>query len=186
MGTINGVGDLVSQSRANLRPVSITNGFDEQIAKGPTVELQLAEYVKHLATERLTGLLQFFEQRPIDIAFPGFVGNKVPQMTDFRLTDSVDASEALLQSIGVPREILVDHQVRALKVDALCSGVGGNQNLNVGVVQEALLTSASILAPQSAMYLDNCIRSSEERTDLAHQVVERVAVFGEDNQLLPR
>ena len=50
------------------------------------------------------------------------------------LADAVDAAEPLLDAVGVPRQVVVDHQVRGLQVQALPGGVGGQQDLAVGVL----------------------------------------------------
>ena len=60
-------------------------------------------------------------------------------MADLGLADAVDAPKALLQPVGVPGQVIVDHQVGALQVDALAGGVGGQQEVDVGIVAEAVL-----------------------------------------------
>ena len=72
-------------------------------------------------------------------------------MADLGLADAVDAAEALLQAVRVPGQVVVHHQVRALQVDALAGGVGGEQHLHLGVVQEALLRLAPLLAAHAAV-----------------------------------
>ena len=98
----------------------------------------------------------------------------------------MDAPEALLQSVGVPRQVVVHHQVRALQVDALAGCVGGEQHLDLGVVQEALLRLAPLFAPHAAVDQDDRLRAAEQRADLAFEVAERVAVLGEEDELLAR
>src|SRR5690242_6558013 len=45
-------------------------------------------------------------------------------MAYLRLAYAVDSSETLLQPIGIPREVIIHHQVRtALKVHAFASGI---------------------------------------------------------------
>ena len=50
------------------------------------------------------------------------------------LTVAVAAADALLDALGVPGQVVVDHQIAELQVDALGGGLGGNQN--GGVVAE--------------------------------------------------
>ena len=57
-------------------------------------------------------------------------------MADLRLTDTMNATEALLQTVRVPWKVIVDHQVRALQVDALARSVCGNQNAHILVLLE--------------------------------------------------
>src|SRR5690606_32952647 len=63
-------------------------------------------------------------------------GHEVPQAADLALADAVDTSEALLDSVGVPREVVVDHQMCGLKVQPFAGGVGGDQDVAARVVGE--------------------------------------------------
>ena len=47
-------------------------------------------------------------------AFAGFRGHKAPQMTHLCLSDTVNATKALFQSIGIPRQVVVNHKVGVL------------------------------------------------------------------------
>ena len=60
-------------------------------------------------------------------------------MTDLGLADPVDPSEPLLEPVGIPREVVVDHQVGALEVDPLSGRVGGEEHPDLRVVPERLL-----------------------------------------------
>ena len=113
------------EPRAHLRLLAVADGVEQQLAQRPPFELQLAEHVEDLAAERLPGLFQLLEQPPVDVALAGLVGDQVPQMADLGLADAVDAAEALLQAVRVPGQVVVDHQVGALQVDAFAGGVGG-------------------------------------------------------------
>ena len=101
------------------------------------------------------------------------------------LADAVDAPEALLDPVGVPREVVVDHQVRGLEVQALPGGVGGEQDLDVGVVGELLGDLPAVGAAHAAVDRLDRLGPAEQRSDPAREVVERVAVLGEDDQLAP-
>ena len=57
-------------------------------------------------------------------------------MTDFGLTYAMDAAEALFEPIGVPGQVVVDHQMCALEVDAFAGGVGSQQYFYQRVVLE--------------------------------------------------
>ena len=65
-------------------------------------------------------------------------------MADLGLADPVDTAEALLQAVGVPGQVVVDHQVGALQVDAFAGGVGGQQHLHLRVVPERFLRRQAI------------------------------------------
>ncbi len=75
------------------------------------------------------------QKREVDITFAGLVGHQVPEVADLGLADAVNATEALLDAVRVPRQVVVDHQVRALQVDALPGGIGGEENLDLGIVR---------------------------------------------------
>ena len=72
----------------------------------------------------------------VNVAFACFLGDKIPQVTDFDLTNAVDTTESLLEPIGIPRQVVIDHQVRALQVHAFTRGVGGNEHADVGIRTE--------------------------------------------------
>jgi hypothetical protein len=90
--------------------------------------------------------LELVEQAPVDVALAGLVGHQVPQVADLRLADAVDAPEALLQPVGVPGQVVVDHEVGALEVDALAGGIGGDQHVDRGVVRKASWALLAVLA----------------------------------------
>ena len=54
-------------------------------------------------------------------------------MANFLLTDAVDTAKPLFKSIWIPRQIVVDHQVRVLKVYAFASRVSGNEDAYIRV-----------------------------------------------------
>ena len=72
-------------------------------------------------------------------------------MADLGLADAVDAAEALFQAVGVPGQVVVDHQVGALEVDAFAGGVGGDQDLDFLVLRERFLGLAPVLAADAAV-----------------------------------
>ena len=139
------------EARAHLRLLAVADGVEQQLAQRPSFELQLAEHVEDLAAECLPGLFQLLEQPPVDVALAGLVGDQVPQVADLRLADAVDAAEALLQSVRVPGQVVVDHQVGALQVDAFAGGVGGQQHLHLRVVPERFLRRQAVLAADAAV-----------------------------------
>src|SRR6185437_8183582 len=102
-------------------------------------ELHLAENVEDLAAQRLPCQLELLEELLIDVAFSGLLRDKVPEVTDLRLTNAMDAAEALLEPIGIPWQVVVHHQVRTLQVDTFTRGVGGEEDLYRRIVPERLL-----------------------------------------------
>ena len=86
-------------------------------------------------------------------------------MAYFGLADAVDAAEALLDPVGVPRQVVVDHQVGALKIDALAGSVRGKQHLYLRVVLERLLRLHALLAAHAAVDDDHGLLAAEQRGD---------------------
>ena len=105
-------------------------------------------------------------------------------MTHLGLADAVDAPEALLQAVGVPRQVVVDHEVGALQVDTLAGGVGRHEDAHVGVLLERLLRAVSLVARHAALDGEHRAGVAQERADLPGEVVERVLVLREDDELL--
>jgi hypothetical protein len=50
------------------------------------------------------------------------------------LSGAVDVAEAPLDAAPVPRQVVVHHEVRTLKVDSLARRVGCNQHLDSGIM----------------------------------------------------
>ena len=114
---------LAEELRLLLRPIAVADRIDQKIAQSVALE-QFAENVVDLAAERRARLFQLLKQAAIDLAFARVGRAQVPEVTDFRLTDAVDAAEALFNSVRIPRQVIVDHEVRAaLKVHAFAGGV---------------------------------------------------------------
>ena len=130
--------DHQRQLRLHLGPLAVADGVDEQLPQGLAPE-RLTEHVEDLIAERPALLLELLEQPLEDLALPGVVGDEVPEVADLLLADAVDAPEPLLDPVGVPWQVVVDHQMRPLEVDALAGGVGGDQDQHVLVLGEGLL-----------------------------------------------
>ena len=82
-------------------------------------------------------------------------------MTHFRLADAVNPTEPLLQSVGVPGQIVVHHQVGALQVDAFAGRIRGEQHLHVRVVAEGFLGLEPVLAAHAAVNQNNRLLTSQ-------------------------
>ena len=148
---IDGAVDLAEQLGAFLRLLAVADRIDEQIAQRLTLE-QLAEHVVDLAAERPARLLQLFEQAAIDLAFARVRRAQVPQVADLGLADAVDAAEALLQPVRVPRQVVVDHQMRAaLQVDAFAGRVVRDHHAHDRIAVEGGDRGAAPLARDAAV-----------------------------------
>ena len=70
-----------------------------------------------------------------------FVGDEVEDVDVVLLSDAVDAAHALLEPDGVPRHVVVDHQVAELEVDALAGRLGRDADLRVALELDLRLPS---------------------------------------------
>ena len=89
----------------------------------------------------------------------------------------MDAAHPLLQPVGVPGDVVVDHQVAELKVDAFSGRLGGDHDLG-GLPEVAFL-----LDPVRQLHLPVDLGDLEVLGQVLHQVIEGVLVLGEDQQL---
>ena len=150
---VEGVIDRSLKAGANLGLLPVAYGLNHEFAQRPPFEVELAEHVKHLTAERFPRLLQLLQELAVDVAFARLVRHQVPEVTHLGLTDAVYPPKALFQTVRVPGQVVVHHQVRALQVDAFARGVGGEQHLDLRVVAERFLGLEPILATHAAV---NC------------------------------
>ena len=174
------------EASANLRLFPVAYRLHQEFPQRAPLELELAEDVEHLPAQGFARLFQLVEQPAIDVALAGAVGNKVPQVAHLGLADAVNASEALLQAVGIPGQVVVHHQVRALQVDAFAGGIGRQQHLHLGIVPEGFLRLEPGLATHAAVNQHGGLGASEQGRDAIVQIAQRVPVLGEQDQLLPR
>ena len=104
-------------------------------------------------------------------------------MAHFPLTYSVNAAETLLYAIGIPRQVIVDHQMRTLKIHALARGVCSEQHHSVGIMGETFAGDLPIFAAGASVDRHNGIGPPKLSGDLACQIIEGVAVLGENYDL---
>ena len=91
-----------ARARSKIGLFLVADGLDEEVAKGPPFEVELAEHIEHLPAQALPRLFQLVEKLAIDVALPRVIRDKVPEVTRFRLADTVNPSEPLFQSVGIP------------------------------------------------------------------------------------
>ena len=131
----------------------------------------------------------FWSTRPSRV----FVGDEVEDEAVLLLAVAVDAAHALLQPHRVPRDVVVDHEPAELEVDAFAGGFGGDQDLAV-LAELALgidagagrVAVADLHAAVDLRDAETPLAQLAERPAIfavASEVVERVLVLGEDEQL---
>ena len=167
---------------AGLGELAIADRVEEEIAQRLVGE-GTAEDVKDLAAVCRSLLLDLFEESLEDLALPGVGGDEVPESADLLLADAVHATEALLDAVGIPREVVVDHEVGGLEVETLTGGIGRDEHTAYGVLGEFLCDPATFGAADATVHGLDGFRAAEEIADLLHEIVEGVAVLGEDDEL---
>ena len=157
---------------------AVADGVDEQVFERNVVE-SLAQHVEHPPTQGLALHGQLFKQAVEHLALTGLGRHQVPQVAHLALANAVDTAKALLHTVGVPGQVVIDHEVGVLQVDALARCVGGQQHQHVGVVAERLLHLAPVVAVDAAVDGDHSLFAAQRVADAQQQVIERVAVLGE-------
>jgi len=117
-------------------------------------------------------LFELLQESGIDITLPSLTRHQVPQVADLGLTDTVDASEPLLDAVGVPGQIVVHHEVGTLQVDAFPGGVRGDQEDDILVLGEELLGLLALFPTDGAVDGDHCFGTPEQRAQAFGQVVD--------------
>ena len=173
-----------SELALHLGLLAVADRLDQQVAQALAAE-GLAENVEDLTAERLALLIQLLEEPLEDLALARLLGHQVPQVADLGLADAVDPAEPLLDAVRVPRQVVVDHEVRALKVDALARRVGRDEHQDVRVLHERFLDLPALLAGHAAVDRDDRFRPAEQVRSLLDEVVQGVAVLAEHDQLPP-
>src|ERR1700687_6479459 len=102
-------------------------------------------------------------------------------MAHLGLANAVDAAETLVDPIWVPWQVVVHHQVGSLQVDPFTRSISGHQNRDVLVLGERLLDLATLFTPKAAMDRNHSVRLAGQAPQPADKVVQRVAVFREDD-----
>ena len=68
-------------------------------------------------------MFQLLEQSTVNVAFASLFCHEVPEMANFCLTNSMNSAKPLLNTIWIPRQVVVHHQVCALEIYAFSRGV---------------------------------------------------------------
>jgi hypothetical protein len=109
LSAIDRIFDCLGKSGTHLRTFPVSDRLNKQVPQWSALELDLAKNVKHLTSEGSPSLFELFEKGLINVALPGFFGYQVPKVANLGLANSVDPAETLLNAVGIPREVVVDH-----------------------------------------------------------------------------
>ena len=102
-------------------------------------------------------------------------------MADLRLPDPVYTPEPLFDLIRVPGQVVINHQMAALKVHTLPGGVIGNQDEQIFVLHETLNDFAPCFSGNAAMDDIDRIGLAKPGSHLVGEVVQRVFRLGKDD-----
>ena len=127
--------DLLLQLGSCFWQVAVLDRIYQQILEADLLE-DFAKNVENAALECFVLNFELAEQPMVDIAFTGFLGNQIPQVADLGLSDSVDTTKTLFETIWIPRQVIVDHQARVLQVDTFTRCISRDQNSRVGIAAE--------------------------------------------------
>ena len=138
----------------------------------------LADDVVDAAAEVGAHRLKLFEQALEELSLDGVGCAEVEDDAAVLLADAVDASHPLLEPDGVPGQVVVDHQVAELQVDPFPCRLRRDADLSLLV--KKLLDALALDRWQAAVDRACGVAPVAE---VAFEVVERVAVLGEDQEL---
>src|SRR5262249_1542222 len=149
------------EPRLDIGLLAVANCLDEQVPQGSLVEY-LAEYVEDLAAKGLAHLFELLEETLENLALPSFLRHEVPHVTDFALSDAMDSPKTLLDAVWVPGQVVVDHEVRSLEIDALPGGIRRDEDQNLFVLYELLLRLSPVFPTHATVDGDNGLSPTEE------------------------
>ena len=173
--------DLVHDAKAD-RLLVLADGEDEQVLEAD-VHLRVAEDVVHLVPVHATLLLDLLEEPLEDHSFACLMCDEVPKVARQWLADAVDTTEPLLDAVGVPRKVVVHHEVRYLEIHTLAGSVGRDEDPHERVDAEAVLDLSTFLASHATVDRHDRLGPTKFVPDTLGDVGERVLVLGEDDEL---
>src|ERR1700693_3404285 len=107
-------------------------------------------------------------------------------MANLSLADAVDAAEALFESIRIPWQIVIDHQMgAALKIPPPPCGVVRDHYANDRIRIERSDGRASSFASNATMNYNNRCRLPYPCCDLLLQIFQSIFRLSEDDDLPP-
>jgi hypothetical protein len=79
-------------------------------------------------------------------------------MAYFSLSYAMDTAETLLNAIGIPGEIIVDHEMSALEIYAFSGCICGNKDLAIFILFKGFFCLFPILSSHTPVDVDDGIR----------------------------
>ena len=102
------------------------------------------------------------------------------------MSDAVDTAKTLFQPVGVPWQVVIDHEMGALQVQPFACGIGSDKNAHFLVLPEAFFHLAPFVAQHSAVDGDNGFFAAEKGANFIGQIAQCVAMFGKNDQLFAK
>ena len=146
-----------------------------------------------IGAELVADRVEAFLERREDAPLAGVGGDEVEDQAVVLLAVAVDSANPLLEADGAPGDVVIDHQPAELEVDPLASGLGGDKHLDalakLPFCVDASAGGVAVADLHAAMDLGERQAPLAELPDrapilaVAGEVVERVLVLGEDQQL---
>ena len=169
----------------HLWVVAMLYGCDHQIFEG--IAIKSLAVAKHVEQTSIIGFVNggnLVEQFAVDFAFASVLGHKIPQRTRTFLPDTMDASEPLLDTIRVPWQVIVDHEIRALQIQSLPCRVGRHKNTHLWIVDESFLHGFACIAVHTAMDDLHRLRLPQQCSDAILQIVQGIPMLREYDKFM--
>ena len=112
--------------------IALADGSNEDVAQRGLLK-DCAEDIKNGSAERGAFIFQLFKEAEVNVTLAGVMGNEIPEVADLALADAVNPSKSLFEPVGVPGQIVIDHEVRTLEVDPFSGGVGRQEDQHFGI-----------------------------------------------------
>src|SRR5262245_38228247 len=127
MVAIKRILDALTETGAYLWSVSIADSFNKEILKADVLK-DFTKNVEDAAFKRIALDFKLFEESVINSALACLIGYKIPEMADLLLSDAVYTAKALFETVWIPRQIIIDHQIGVLEVHAFTGCICGDKN----------------------------------------------------------
>src|SRR5437879_9869071 len=98
------------------------------------------------------------------------------------MTDPLDATETLFETVRVPRQIIVHHQMGTLEINAFTCRICRNEDLHILVLGEGLLRLSPFLTTHPPMDRHNQLGTSQESSYALSQIGQRIPVFSKNDE----
>ena len=97
----------------------------------------------------------------------------------------MDTTKPLFQPIWIPRKVVIYHQMGSLEIYSFACSIRSNKHQHILVLFELLFYLTSVIPCHAAMDGDYSLSATEQRGYFFLQVIKRVFMFREDDELFP-